>query len=224
MSLKKINKIIRRFKQKEKRRPTSVAESDISPFIFESDFEDAGLPEWDTKSGYALTSTPTPISGNYCIKDIDFANFLYLEKDFGGTQKSLYVSFWVRWSNLEIPISPSRNLCNVIHYGAGTGENFWLFIDGPASDTVLALNTKTFGNTWGTTALQSDKWYHIKIYCEISATSITTVWIDDNLEITQSGDNTAYDYSLNGIILIGNGFGVDYDEQYLDKLEVTVVV
>jgi len=29
---------------------------------------------------------------------------------------------------------------------------------------------------------------------------------------------------LNGIILVANGWGSEYDEQYLDKLEVTVVV
>jgi len=64
--------------------------------LFESDFEVAGLPEWDTKTNYELVTTPLPASGNYCVRAT--SNAFNLVDDFGGTQLALYARFYVRWS------------------------------------------------------------------------------------------------------------------------------
>lgn len=184
--------------------------------LFESSFETAGFPEWDTRANGAQVTTPVKC-GTYAVRAVtDAFNFV---KDFGGSQKTVYVRFYIRWSGLEIPLSPSRDI--LLIYGS-VGEMFdiYLYNDG-VGNTVLRFWSGDFGNAidHNNTPLQSDTWYCIEVKAEVGINADCKLYLNSVLEASLSGNNDQTQ-PLDTIEFSAGGKSTEYDEQYLDCVVV----
>lgn len=213
-SLKELSKRAERLEQKYERSPCDprvLTEADGD--VFNSSFETAGFPEWNTKTGGVQTTNPV-YKGNYALKSTSSA--MAFIKNFGGIHTRLYVRFYARWKNLTIPFGPGSSDIILVY---GVIEMFDLYLVQDTTKTVLGFYSN-LGNTKGSTGLASNTWYRIDLILEVSIFSVCQVYLDGHLEATLYGDNSD-ETSLTTVELSACQHGTKFDEQYLDWLGIS---
>jgi hypothetical protein len=187
--------------------------------LFDSSFEDPAFAEWDVHNDMEVVTTPTPVLGTHCARLTAYsADFI---KVFGGNNKTVYARIYVRFHNLETPLTNAPNLFYL--YGVGTDMfTVYLWHDGYGNN-VLNLYSSDLGNDAGSIPIESDVWYCIEVKAEfayLGTTSISNLWLDGNLECTLTGNNDHGNKPITTIELVPSGKGFQFDELYFDALEV----
>ena len=154
------------------------------PLLFESDFETAGLPEWDYAVYYELVTDPV-FSGLYSCNAT--SSSFQLWENLTGTQSMLYVRFYVRWRGLAG--TTPRGVLQVKSKTLPT-DIIYIYTDDSGADKLLYVYTNDLGQHWGTTPLQNDTWYCLELRAEVAASANITLWLDGDIESRLAGTMT----------------------------------
>jgi len=181
--LKKTLTAISKFEQEEKRKPTSVEDSDVySETVFDEDFENWNINGWtitELGTDCYVTITPNAIyTGSYGMRCIlgstaDFAKRALIENTFTPVTDTLYFEAYIMFKSITLSSEDQAHIVELGH--SVVGSEGCVLVKESDGSYYIGL-TDDWGNEELLLEVTTDTWYHLEVVFKASNTT-TGAWI-----------------------------------------------